>query len=94
MASPPSRGWTLVYALLARLVGDPVVEAALTAESLAGTRPVPVPGDGVAFAVYLLEAEQVRRTGKLGPDEIRIRKALRGIHPAAFRRYRDLVGAR
>ena len=91
---PPSRGWTLVYALLTRLIGDPVVEAALAAEALDGTRPLPVRGDGLAFAIYLLEAEQVRRTGELGPDEIRVRRALQGIHPGAFQRYRDLVGAR
>lgn len=79
--------WLLVYAALAgRLPIADVVEA-VEAEKLVG-RPLGVPGDPVAFAVFLVEAEGLRASDpKLGVDAIEARRRLRKVSAPAFERY-------
>lgn len=85
--SPPE-DWLLSYAWFARAVDLDEVAAALAAENLLAIPPMPLPGDGRAFARFLLEAGGRR----FGPDSLGViaaRERLQRISPAAFRRYLD-----
>ena len=78
--------WVLPYAWLARRLGLDDLRAALEAEGLAASPPLPIPGDPRAFSWYLLDAG-----GRpLSADQVGVpeaRRRLKQISPAAFRRY-------
>ena len=83
---PEVEHWILAYAWLGGEVGLADLAAALTAARQ--TRPLPLPGDGAAFAWTIVEAQDFRGSGlALDPDLVRARRRLQRISPAAFRRY-------
>lgn len=79
--------WLPAYGWILGVVGNDEVAAALAAEDRTD-RPLQVPGDGVAFAWYLLEAEGFR-FGREHPDGgvVESRRRLRAISAVAFARY-------
>lgn len=81
--------WLLPYAVMARRVGVDLLREVLAAAGLEGQRPLPLPGDPMAFACWMRVAEDARRTGHADLDA---RRRLRAVSPAAFARYLGSVG--
>lgn len=84
----PVRQWLLSYGWFLGAIGLTDFEEALEVEGLLKGSPLPIAGDGRAFAFYLLAAERIRR-GLIVPDRNTVdnRRLMRQISPAAFRRY-------
>ncbi len=81
-------GWVLAYAWLTRLVNTGEIAAALDAAGKRLSRPLPLQGDGTAFAFYIVETEQLRdQDVNLGPALVDGRSRLQRISPAAFARF-------
>jgi hypothetical protein len=87
----PSPRWVLPYAWLARWVGTHDLALALRAAGM--SRPLPLVGDGRAFAWYIVEAQEIADSGlALSGDAVEARRRLRLIHPPAFSRYLARAG--
>jgi len=78
--------WLLSYAWFADAVTLAEIEAALAAEHMLADPPLPVRGDGRAFAWYLLDAGG-RPFSPASVGVIEARQRLSAISAAAFRRY-------
>jgi hypothetical protein len=83
--SPPA-DWLLSYAWFARTVGLDEIAAALSAEGVLAAPPMPMPGDGRAFAWFLLDAGG-RPLGPGSQGVVAARERLQRISPMAYRRY-------
>ncbi|MBM4244364.1 MAG: hypothetical protein FJ148_11185 [Deltaproteobacteria bacterium] len=87
----PAADWLLSYAWFARAVTLDEVAAALTAEGILAAPPIPMPGDGRAFAWFLLDAGG-RPLGPGSTGVIRSRERLQRVSPAAYQRYLRRAG--
>jgi hypothetical protein len=84
----PVPRWLLSYAFIAERLARSELEDALRAEGLFDQPPLPIPGDAVAFAWYLVAEEQTRTSpmpGGISP--VAARRALKRISPLVFRRF-------
>ncbi len=82
--SPVGR-WLLPYAFLAGKLDTDEVKDALDAERI--SQPLPLAGDGAAFAWYLVELFHERKSGGAGgPREIEARRRLQKISAPTLRR--------
>jgi hypothetical protein len=78
----PVAEWLLAYAWFARAVGLDELAAALSAEGILAAPPMPLPGDGRAFAWFLLDAGG-RPLGPGSEGVIPARVRLQRISPVA-----------
>lgn len=82
----PPADWLLSYAWFARAIPLDEIAAALSAEGILAAPPIPMPGDGRAFAWFLLDAGG-RPLGAGSTGVVAARERLQRISPAAYRRY-------
>ena len=89
----PPASWLLSYAWFADAVTLAEIESALAAEHMLADLPLPVGGDGRAFAWYLLDAGG-RPFSPASVGVIEARQRLSAISRSAFRRYLARVSRR
>lgn len=82
----PAADWLLSYTWFARVIDLDEIAAALAAEGILAAPPMPLPGDGRAFAWFLLDAGG-RALGSGSQGVVAARARLQRISPTAYKRY-------